>query len=137
RFLLHASFYSSVAQRVMLHLYLDQKLLVQQSLQLRGGEQDLTFTLTAPPAGFHTYRITMDAPQDTISQNNEAAVFVNVQGPPHVLVIEGSPGSGQNIARALLATHIDVSVGVPIDVPTTLEGLVNYDAVVLAEVPAV
>ncbi len=137
RFLLHARFFSSVAQRVTLHLYLDQTILLQQSLQLNGGEQDITFTLNAPPTGFHTYRITMDAPEDTISQNNEAAVFVNVQGPPHVLVIEGSPGAGHNIVSALQATHIDVSVGVPIDVPTTLEGLVNYDAVVLADVPAV
>src|SRR5437764_1944930 len=135
RFLLHIRFFSSVAQRVTLHLYLDQTLLLQQSLQLNTGEQEITLTLNAPPTGFHTYRMTMDAPQDTISQNNEAAVFDNVQGPPHVLVIESSPGSGQNIARALLATHIDVSVGVPIDVPTTLEGLVNYDAVVLADVP--
>src|SRR6266849_870590 len=137
RFLLHARFFSSVAQRVTLHLYLDQTLLLQQSLQLIGGKQEVTFTLNAPPAGTHTYRITMDAPQDTISQNNEAAVFVNVQGPPHVLVIEGRPGAGQNLTAALQATHIDVRVGVPVDVPTTLEGLVNYDAVVLADVPAV
>ena len=137
RFLLHARFFSSVAQRVTLHLYLDQTILLQQSLQLNGGEQEITFTLNAPPTGFHTYRITMDAPQDTISQNNEAAVFVNVQGPPHVLVIEGSPGAGRNIVSALQATHIDVNVGVPIDVPTTLEGLANYDAVVLADVPAI
>src|SRR2546430_5200967 len=137
RFLLHVRFFSSVAQRVTLHLYLDKTLLIQQSLQLNGQEQEITFTLNAPPTGFHTYRITMDAPQDTINQNNEAAVFVNVQRPTHVLVIEGSRGAGHNIASALHATHIAVSVGVPVDVPTTLEGLVNYDAVVLADVPAV
>jgi len=137
RFLLHASIYSSVAQRVTLHLYLDQTLLLQQSLQLNGGEQDITYTLIAPPAGFHTYRLTMDAPRDTISQNNEASVFVDVQGPPHVLVIEGSPGAGRNIVNALQATHIEANVGVPIDVPLTLEGLASYDAVVLADVPAV
>ena len=79
----------------------------------------------------------MDAPQDTISQNNQAAVFVNVQGPRHVLVIEGSPGAGRNIVSALQATHIDVNVGVPIDVPTTLEGLGITSAVVLADVPAI
>jgi uncharacterized membrane protein len=137
RFLLHAHFFSTVAQRVTLHLYLDQTLLLQQSLQLIGGEQEVTFTLNAPPTGFHTYHITMDAPQDTISQNDEAAVFVNVQGPPHILVIEGRPGAGHNITSALQATHIDVTVGTPVDVPATLEGLVPYDAVVLADVPAV
>jgi uncharacterized membrane protein len=136
RFLLHARFFSTVAQRVSLRLYLDQALLSQQSLQLNGGEQEVTFTLQAPPAGFHTYRITMDAPLDTISQNNQAAAFVNVQGPPHVLIIEGRPGAGHNIAASLQAAHIDVTVGTPADVPITLDGLVNYNAVVLADVPA-
>ncbi len=136
RFLLHARFFSTVAQRVTLRLYLDQALLLQQSLQLNGGEQEVTFTLQAPPAGFHTYRITMDAPLDTISQNNQAAAFVNVQGPPHVLIIEGRPNAGHNIAASLQATHIDVTVGTPADVPITLDGLVNFNAVVLADVPA-
>src|SRR5690242_4743415 len=47
RFLLHARLFSSVAQRVTLHLYLDKTLLLQQSLQLSGREQDITFTLSA------------------------------------------------------------------------------------------
>ena len=136
RFLLHTRFFSTVAQHVTFRLYLDQALLLQQSLQLNGGEQEVTFTLQAPPAGFHTYRITMDAPLDTISQNNQAAAFVNVQGPPHVLIIEGRPDAGHNIAASLQATHIDVTVGSPTDMPMTLEGLANFNAVVLADVPA-
>ncbi len=136
RFQLHVQLYSSVAQRATLYLYLDQGLLLQDSLQLQGGEQEITFNLMAPPAGFHTFLATLDAPLDTISQNNEASAFVDVQGPPHVLVIEGTPGAGQNIINALQATKIDVSVGTPTDVPATLQGLVNYDAVVLADVPA-
>jgi uncharacterized membrane protein len=136
-FLLHIRLFSTVAQHVTLRLYLDQALLLQQSLQLSVGEQEVTFTLLAPPAGFHTYRVTMDAPLDTISQNNEAAAFVNVQGPPHILIIQGRPNSGHNIAAALQATQINVTVGIPSDVPTTLEGLASYNAVVLADVPAV
>lgn len=136
RFLLHVRLYSNIAERVTLRLYLDQGLLLQRSLQLQGGEQEITFNLLAPPAGFHTFRVTLDAPLDTISQNNEASAFVNVQGPPQVLVIEGKPGAGQNIINALRATKLDVSVGTPTDVPTNLQGLVNYDAVVLADVPA-
>src|SRR5216684_4374782 len=136
RFLLHARLFSTVAQPVTLHLYLDQTLLLQRSYHLVAGEQDVTFNLMAPPAGFHTYRITMDAKLDTISQNNEAAAFVNVQGPPNVLVIEGKPGAGSNIAAALRATQINVTIGTPSDVPITLQGLVNYDSVVLADVPA-
>src|SRR5207248_6399699 len=121
RFLLHARFFSTSPQRATLRLYLDRTLLLQQSLQLNGGEQEATFTLMAPPAGFHTYRITIDAPLDTISQNNEAAAFIDVQGPPHVLIIEGKPNAGHNIAAALQATQINVTVGAPADVPTTLQ----------------
>src|SRR5215467_9967409 len=97
RFLLHASLYSSVAQQATLRLYLDQTLLLQQSLHLVVGAQDVSFNIMAPPAGFHTFRLTLDAPFDTISQNNEASAFANVQGPPHVLVIEGQPDAGHNI----------------------------------------
>ena len=137
RFLLHARLFSTVAQTATLHLYLDQTLLLQRSYHLAVGEQDVTFNLLAPPAGFHTYRITMHAPLDTISQNNEAAAFVNVQGPPNVLVIEGRPGAGSNIAAALQATQINATIGTAADVPITLQGLVNFNAVVLADVPAV
>lgn len=137
RFLLHTRLFSSVAQQVTLRLYLDQTLLLQQSLHLVVGNQDVSFSVMAPPAGFHTFRITLDAPFDTISQNNEAAAFVNVQGPPHVLVIEGKPDAGHNIVAALQATHINVTLGTPADVPFTLDQLAGYSTVVLADVPAV
>src|SRR6266852_3337196 len=126
RFLLHARLFSSVAQQATLRLYLDQTLLLQQSLHLVVGNQDVSFSIMAPPAGFHTFRITLDAPFDTISQNNEAAAFVNVQGPPHVLVIEGKPDAGHNIVAALHATHINVTLGTPADVPFTLDQLAGY-----------
>lgn len=135
-FVLHARLYTTTAQVVTLRLYLDNTLLLQQQKQLAIGEQDVTFNLSAPPPGSHSYRLTMDASQDTISQNNEASAFVNVQGPPQVLVIEGRPGAGHNIVAALQATHINVTTGTPSDVPLTLDGLANYNALVLADVQA-
>jgi len=135
-FVLHARLYTTTAQIVTLRLYLDNTLLLQQKEQLAIGEQDVTFNLSAPPPGFHSYRLTMDAPFDTVSQNNEASAFVNVQGPPQVLVIEGKPGAGHNIVAALQATHIHVTTGTPTGVPLTLDGLANYNALVLADVPA-
>ena len=136
-FTLHVSLSSTVAQNATLRLYLDQALVTQQLIQLHAGDQELAFTLSAPPAGFHTFRVALDAPQDTILQNNEAAAFVNVQGPPRVLIIEGQPGSGHNILSALQATKIDVVVGTPNDISTTLDGLIPYSAIVLADVPSV
>jgi uncharacterized membrane protein len=136
RFSLHLRLSSTVVQDGTLHLYLDQNLIAQQPVHLIAGTEEVTFTLLAPPPGFHTFRVTLNAPQDTLTQNNEGAAFVNVQGPPRVLVIEGQAGDGQNILSALHATKIDTVVGTPSDVPATLDGLVPYSAVVLANVPA-
>src|SRR5947209_10677741 len=136
RFLLHTRLYSSVAQQATLRVYLDQTLLFQFVTHLAVGTQDCTCRWQAAPAGFHTFRVTLEAMRDTILANNEAAAFVNVQGPPHVLVIEGTPGDGHNIIAALQATKIIVTVGTPNSVPTTLDGLAGYSVVVLANVPA-
>lgn len=136
-FTLHLKLYSSVSQQATLHLYLDANLIAQQSVHLTGGEQDMSFNLLAPTPGFHTFRVTLQAPFDAVAQNDQASAIVNVQGPPHVLVIEGQPGSGQNIVRALQATQMIVTVGTPSDVPVTLDGLISYSSVVLADVPAV
>ncbi len=137
RFLLHIKFYSTVTQTATVRVYLDQGLLLQQAFKLTPGQQEATLPLLSPPPGFHTYRVTLDAPQDTILQNNEAAVFVNVQGPPRVLVVEGRQGDGANIVSALKATKISVDIGTPNDIPLTLDGLAPYSTVVLADVPAV
>jgi uncharacterized membrane protein len=137
RFVLHAKVYSSVAQPATMHIYMDQTLIAQPKIALLPGEQDLSFSMLAPAVGFHTFRATLQASQDSIAQNDEAAAFVDVQGPPRILVVEGQPGSGQNIVAALKATHIDVQVGAPADIPTTLDGLVPYSSIVLADVPAV
>jgi uncharacterized membrane protein len=136
-FTLHLKLYSNVAQVATLHIYLDNTLIIQQKVHLTVGEQEVNFTLRAPPPGFHTLKVTLDAPLDTILSNNVASTFVNVQGPPKVLLIEGQPGSGQNIQAALQATKIDVTMGTPNDVPTSLADLAQYSTVILADVPAV
>jgi len=137
RFLLHTRLFSTVAQAAILRLYLDQSLLLELPTHLVVGAQEISFRLLAPPPGFHTFRVTLEAAQDTILANNEASAFVNVQGPPHVLVVEGTPGEGHNIIAALQVTKINVTTGTPSDIPTTLDGLAGYSAVVLADVPAI
>src|SRR5947209_4726524 len=137
RFLLHLRLFSTVAQPATLRLYRDQTLLLQVPTHLVVGTQEMSLSLLAPTPGFHTFRVTLEAAQDTVLANNEAVAFVNVQGPPHVLVIEGKPGEGQNIVSALQATKINVTEATPGDMPTTLDGLTTYSAVVLADVPAI
>jgi uncharacterized membrane protein/Mg-chelatase subunit ChlD len=136
-FPLHIKVNSSVAQTATLRLYQDSTLISQQKITLPAGEQDFSHNMMAPDPGFHSYRVTIEPEHDTIAQNNEASTFVTVEGPPQILVIEGHPGSGRNIVAALQATKLDVTVGTPADVPTTLDALAKYSSVILADVPAI
>lgn len=135
-FVLHFKLFSTIAQKSTLRIYLDNSLLSEQSAQLAVGEQDFSVNVLAPSSGIHTFHVTLQAPNDTLIQNNEASAFVNVQGPPIILVVEGQPGSGQNIASALQATGMQVETGMPESVPVSLDSLAKYSAVVLADVPA-
>lgn len=135
-FVLHLKSYSTIAQKATLRIYLDNSLLSEQSIQLAVGQQDFSINMLTPSSGFHTFHVTLQAPYDTLIQNNEASAFVNVQGPPVVLVVEGQPSSGQNIVSALQATGMQVETGTPESVPISLDSLAKYSAVVLADVPA-
>jgi uncharacterized membrane protein len=147
-FLLHIKVSSTIAQKATLRIYLDngqgqatdstgQTIApTGQEIQLTVGQQELSFELAAPASGFHSFRVVLEAPFDTIQQNNEASVFVNVQGPPTVLVVEGEAGSGQNIVSALKASGIQVDTTDPNGVPTTVDGLAKYGSVILANVSA-
>src|SRR5258708_7372719 len=136
-FVLRIKLYSTIAQKATLRIYLDNSLLSEQSVQLAMGQQDFSMNMPAPSSGFHTFHVTLQAPYDTLIQNNEASAFINVQGPPAVLVVEGQPGSGQNIVSALQATGMQVQTGMPESVPVSLDGLAKYSAVVLVDVPAI
>jgi len=135
-FALHIKLYSTIAQKATLRIYLDSNLLSEQGVHLAVGQQDFSVNMLAPSSGLHTFRVTLQAPYDTLMQNNEASAFINVQGPPAVLVVEGQPDSGQNIVSALQATGMQVQTGTPESVPLSLDGLAKYSAIVLADVPA-
>jgi uncharacterized membrane protein len=137
RFVLHMKLYSNVVQNATLRIYLDQTLLAQPIVHLTGGEQDYEYSMLAPTSGFHTLKVTMDAPVNTNLQADVAAAFINVQGPPKVLVVEGKRGNGSNIISALQASKFDVTRGTPDDVSTSLADLAQYSSIVLVDVPAV
>ncbi len=60
----------------------------------RGQESvHLSPNLTEP--GFYKYDVQVDAPGDTIPQNNHATAFATVRGNPRVLIVSSDPQRGQ------------------------------------------
>ena len=113
----------------------DGILIRSQDVQLTEGNNRFTIPIEAEEAGFRRFRAQIIPDDDTRLQNNEASAFTVVHGPPHVLIVEGSPGEGDNLAEALRAAEAEVTLLPPERMPTTLPELASYEAVVLANVP--
>jgi Ca-activated chloride channel family protein len=126
---------ATAATKATLRIYEEQTLLETRPLSLQTGDQQVRLTMEDLKAGYHRIWATLEAERDTLTQNNTAAVMVGIQGAPSVLVVEGFPGSGQNIRRALEATGMSVDVRTPDGLPTHGTQLSRYASVVMVDVP--
>ena len=120
----------------ILRLYDGSKVLEQRPVTLPQGALSVTFVQEKLASGFHNFKLTLEASKDTLPQNNEASLLVEVQGPPRVLLVEGTPGAAANIAVAMRAAGIDTDTNPADAIPERLTSLERYAAVVLADVPA-
>ena len=119
-----------------LRVFGDGQLVHSREVRLQPGANRFVVPVEAGETGFRRYRAQIVPDADTRLQNNEASAFTVVQGPPAVLLVEGQPGEGDDLARALRAAEMDVVVLSPEAFPTTLPELTGYEAVILANVPA-
>lgn len=127
---------STISTNAVLAVYVDGALAAGGDVVLEAGEERFAFNVRMEQAGFHTVRVAVESGSDTISENNRADAFVNVHGPPAVLVIEDRAGAGQNVAVALEATGLEVETRPSSLFPDSLEDLGRYAGIVLVDVPA-
>src|SRR5207245_10834351 len=110
--------------------------LADQAISLSPGSTDLTFGAQAPQAGLLDVHATLEADQDTLAQNNEARVVVEVQGPPRVLIVEQRPGEAAAIESALSSTGMRLETRPVAELPDQLDVLGSDPPGVLAHLPA-
>ncbi len=133
---LTATIESTVAQSARLRIFADQEVIVDQQQQLEVGLNRFSVAVPASTTGFQRYRAQIEPEIDGRVQNNEAAVLVQVQGPPRVLLVEGQRGDARNLHNALTAASVNAETVAPGDMPVDLAQLSNYEAVILVNVPA-
>jgi uncharacterized membrane protein len=136
QFELRVFVHSTAETNATLRIFGDTTLLQTQAVRLSAGLNRFVVPVESSQAGFRRFRAQITPDEDTRLQNNEASAFTVVYGPPAVLVVEGQTGEGENLARALEAAEMRVTVITPQRLPGTLPELANYDAVILVNVPA-
>jgi uncharacterized membrane protein len=122
------------AQSATIRLYLNDGSLGEQKVQLNAGKNLFTFPQTLGEPGFYKYDVQLDAPGDTIPQNNHATSFATVRGNPRVLIVSSDPPRDKELAAALQTGKLDVKTTDKF--PQTLAELQSYDSIFLCNISA-
>ena len=136
RFSVSAQVDSNVATSGTLYLIVDGSLAGSLDVNLEPGTSRFILPVEPLPNGHHVLRLQLQADQDTLAQNNSAGAYVIVQGPPKILVVEGTPGEGSYVVDALRATGLQVDVSTPDGAALDSDALLSYASTVLVDVPA-
>ncbi len=126
---------SSVAQPATVRLFVNGELADTQSLNLQAGITRVVFDVEPTEAGFHTFRVVVEAGRDTFSENDRADSNTIVKGEPRTLVLAGDDAVATELVDALKAQRQNVDTIVPEAMPTEFAALATYDSVVLVDVP--
>jgi uncharacterized membrane protein len=73
-------------------------------------------------------------PNDSFADNNKFRASIVVQGRPKILYVESHAQSAQYLQSALTTEGLNVNTVPPSMIPTTIEELDAYDAIVLSDV---
>lgn len=119
-----------------LRILADGRLIHSQEVRLQPGDNRFLIPVEADETGFRRFEAQLVPDADTRLQNNQASAFTVIEGPPRVLLVEGQPGEGDNLATALRGAEMEVVVVPPAEIPTTLPELAAYESVILANVAA-
>lgn len=107
-----------------------------RKVSLHSGKNVVVFDQNIDKKGFFRYTVTLDAPQDTIPENNRGEGFVWVLGKPTVLYVADSPQMTGFLRKTLQSENIDVEYASPEALPSSVAGLQPFDSVFLSNVPS-
>ena len=127
---------SRAPQTGVVTLLRDGKPAGSRSVELRAGKNVVAFDQNIEKPGFFRYSATLNAPQDTIPENNKGEGFVWVRGKPSVLYVADDPALTTFLRKSLQSQNITIEYAPPEALPTTVETLQRFDSILLSNVYA-
>lgn len=127
---------STVETNATIRLWMDQRLISEQPINLKVGANPFNASQSGLKKGFHSFWARVETATDTFSENNEVAAFTVVKDRPRVLLIAVNEADGRDLRDALAANDIQVDLRPPSVIPPRLSLMKRIDSVVLINVPA-
>lgn len=135
-FAIRAVISSNVAQQATLYFKRDGQALLTKTVALTPGKTAVVITQREAQAGFHRYDVDIDAPQDSVAENNQAYGFVSVRGKPRILYVADAGPSADMLKRAMAVEGIETDIAPPQALSTNVAALETYDSIVFGDVAA-
>ena len=140
------SVYSSIRQSAIVRVLSGGKVLSEQELFLYEGEQSFSLSLETGQVGVNEFEVQLINADDAVVQNNRLSGVVYVTGPPKVLVVsvpagavypngESRPDEASALLEVLESSNYDYELIPPDQLPIEPARLVEYNAVILVDVP--
>jgi len=127
--------YSQVETAAAVEIRLKDKTLGTRKLQLIRGLNRIAFDVSIKDeAGPVTLEAEVKAPNDPFPDNNKFRSSIVVEGRPKILYVEGHGQSARYLQTALTNEGLTVNAVSAAAIPTAVEELDAYDAVVLSDV---
>jgi Mg-chelatase subunit ChlD len=119
-----------------LRLFLDDRPVLEQQVDLQPGSQRVPLVARPTGLGVHALRAEVQAPEDAIAANNSAEAFTVVKPTGRVLLLENRAGEAAQLDGELRASGLQTEVRPASSVPPSAVPLQGYDSVVLVNVPS-
>lgn len=127
---------STQATPATVRLFVDDRRVVEQTVELKPGSQRVPLTARIEEPGYHRLRVEVAAPDDAVAPNNAAEAFTVVKPTGRVLLLENRAGEAAELNEALQATGLQSEVRPASAVPPSAAPLQVYDSIVLVNVPS-
>ena len=118
--------------------FLNQNIVIaKKKIELEiGHENEYFFETTIHQEGRNTYSVELKAEKDNFLINNKANYSIQVQGSAKVLALHEKPEKLRALKRALKKQGINLEIRGKRGIPTNLDQLLEFDALILASISA-
>jgi uncharacterized membrane protein/Mg-chelatase subunit ChlD len=126
---------STVETPASLELFRGGALAGRQEVVLTPGKNRVSFLQQTTDEGVHLYEVVVNSSKDTLLENNRLRAFTDVLGPPKMLMLYDEPGPSTPLLEALKEQGLSVEARPWNTLPHALSGYLEYDAIILDNVP--
>ena len=126
--------FSRVKTITTLEILGDGVTLESREVNLNPGLNDVTFEVRLPTEGQVTVSARLDSDNDPLPHNDVHTQSILVGSRPRILYVEGRPSSAHYLRNALVGEGMDVVLGQPESIPSTISGLNEYDLIIVSDV---